>query len=80
MHLAYVGNRTLLPGEGASIVTFIRDVIKLTNDLKDINTTTVIPIRLIYNIIDNILQQKESLIDETVSDALFTPNWSCLPN
>lgn len=61
----------MLPGEGAGVLTFILDVIKFINDLKDVDTTTFVSVRLIYDIIDNILRQRESLIDEMVRSCLF---------
>lgn len=67
LNFAYTSNHTLLPGEGAGILAFGLDVIRFVNDLKSLHTATLVPVQLIYDIIDNILRQREALVDETVS-------------
>lgn len=62
--------RTLLPGEGARILTFVLDVIRFINDLKDTNGTGS-PADLIYSIVDRVGLQKDAVMNEMVSGPVF---------
>lgn len=66
---------TLLPGEGYRILTFVFDVIKFINDLKDTNGTSS-PADLIYSIVDRIILQKDAVMNDTVSGLSFFIKYS----
>lgn len=64
-YLSEVG--TLLPGEGARILSLVTDVLSYINSSKqytEINNDTA---NIIFDIAHRIMLQKHSLIDETVS-------------